>query len=211
MNLPVVVPFWLRLLYPRRTWSYKEIEKTLYLSFDDGPHPVITPKVLELLRHFNAKATFFCLGKNVSSPPEIFERIKADGHSIGNHSYHHVNGWKASNASYLEDVMHANELIKSPLYRPPYGRLKFSQASLLRKMGYQLIMWTLLSADYDQRLSKEDCYQRIWKHLHPGAIVLFHDSEKAADNMLYALERLLKEASKVGYQFKAIEHKKGSA
>ena len=211
MILPVVVPFWLRLLYPRRTWSYKEIEKTLYLSFDDGPHPVITPKVLELLRHFNAKATFFCLGKNVSSHPDIFERIKADGHSIGNHSYHHVNGWKASNASYLEDVMHANELIKSPLYRPPYGRLKFSQASLLREMGYQLIMWTLLSADYDQRLSKEDCYQRIWKHLHPGAIVLFHDSEKAAGNMLYALERLLNEASNMGYQFKAIEHKKGSA
>lgn len=211
MNLPVVVPRWLRMLYPNRTWSMPVAEKILYLSFDDGPHPTITPKVLALLKKFNAKATFFCVGNNVSKYPNIFEAIQAAGHSVGNHSYNHLNGWKSDNQIYIEDVKRADELIQSNLFRPPYGRLKFSQASTLLKMGFELIMWTVLSADYDRKITKEQCAIRVLKNIAPGAIVLFHDSEKAEERMLYALEELLNGATKKGFQFDAIEYKKGSA
>lgn len=211
MNLPVVVPRWLRMLYPSRTWSYSAREKKLYLSFDDGPHPQITPMVLDLLKEYEAKATFFCVGQNVEKHPGVFERIIAEGHSIGNHSFHHLNGWKTNDQTYLEDVQKADAVIQSNLFRPPYGRLKFTQSSKLRQIGYELIMWTLLSADYDKRLTKENCAARLVKNIQPGAIVLFHDSEKAADRMIYALTTLLKVANEQGYRFEAIEYKKGSA
>ena len=211
MNLPAVVPRWLQILYPNRTWSLPVSEKILYLSFDDGPHPIITPQVLRLLKEYHAKATFFCVGNNVSKYPDLFKAIPLEGHSIGNHSFHHLNGWRSSTQKYIEDVNNADVLIQSNLYRPPYGRLKFKQASMLRKMGYELIMWTLLSADYDKRLTKENCAARLVKNIQPGAIVLFHDSEKAADRMIYALTTLLKVANEQGYRFEAIEYKKGSA
>lgn len=211
MNLPVVVPRWLRILYPNRTWSLPVDEKILYLSFDDGPHPTITPRVLELLKQYNAKATFFCVGNNVEKYPAVFNSIQAEGHSLGNHSFHHLNGWKSDNQIYIDDVKKADRLIHSNLFRPPYGRLKFSQASALLQMGYELIMWTVLSADYDRNITKEQCAMRVIKNITPGTIVLFHDSEKAEERMLYALEELLNDATKKGYQFKAIEYKKGSA
>lgn len=211
MNLPVVVPRWLRMLYPNRTWSLPVDEKILYLSFDDGPHPTITPRVLVLLKQYNAKATFFCVGNNVEKYPAVFNSIQAEGHSLGNHSFHHLNGWKSDNQIYIDDVKKADRLIHSNLFRPPYGRLKFSQASALLQMGYELIMWTVLSADYDRNITKEQCAMRVIKNITPGTIVLFHDSEKAEERMLYALEELLNDATKKGYQFKAIEYKKGSA
>lgn len=211
MNLPVVVPRWLRILYPNRTWSLPVDEKILYLSFDDGPHPTITPRVLALLKQYNAKATFFCVGNNVEKYPAVFNSIQAEGHSLGNHSFHHLNGWKSDNQIYIDDVKKADRLIHSNLFRPPYGRLKFSQASALLQMGYELIMWTVLSADYDRNITKEQCAMRVIKNITPGTIVLFHDSEKAEERMLYALEELLNDATKKGYQFKAIEYKKGSA
>lgn len=211
MNLPVVVPRWLRMLYPNRTWSLPVDEKILYLSFDDGPHPTITPRVLELLKQYNAKATFFCVGNNVEKYPAVFNSIQAEGHSLGNHSFHHLNGWKSDNQIYIDDVKKADSLIHSNLFRPPYGRLKFSQASALLQMGYELIMWTVLSADYDRNITKEQCAMRVIKNITSGTIVLFHDSEKAEERMLYALEELLNDATKKGYQFKAIKYKKGSA
>lgn len=211
MNLPVVVPRWLRMLYPNRTWSLPVDEKILYLSFDDGPHPTITPRVLVLLKQYNAKATFFCVGNNVEKYPAVFNSIQAEGHSLGNHSFHHLNGWKSDNQIYIDDVKKADRLIHSNLFRPPYGRLKFSQASALLQMGYELIMWTVLSADYDRNITREQCAMRVIKNITPGTIVLFHDSEKAEERMLYALEELLNDATKKGYQFKAIEYKKGSA
>lgn len=211
MNLPVVVPRWLRMLYPNRTWSLPVDEKILYLSFDDGPHPTITPRVLALLKQYNAKATFFCVGNNVEKYPAVFNSIQAEGHSLGNHSFHHLNGWKSDNQIYIDDVKKADRLIHSNLFRPPYGRLKFSQASALLQMGYELIMWTVLSADYDRNITREQCAMRVIKNITPGTIVLFHDSEKAEERMLYALEELLNDATKKGYQFKAIEYKKGSA
>ena len=186
-------------------------EKVLFISFDDGPHEIVTAQVLNMLSKHGAKATFFCLGKNVLQHPMIFERIIAEGHAVGNHSYHHLNGWKTQDEKYLEDVVAAAGCIPSNLFRPPYGRLKSRQAQRLQAVGFQVVMWTLLSADYNKKISKEECAMRVVKNIHPGAIILFHDSEKAAKNMLYALEVLLKNATEQGYRLEAMPYKKGSA
>lgn len=186
-------------------------EKVLFISFDDGPHEIITPQVLDILAKHRAKATFFCLGKNVLQHPSIFERIIAEGHAVGNHSHHHLNGWKSTDEEYMEDVVAASRWIPSNLFRPPYGRLKSSQARRLQAAGFKVVMWSVLSADYNKKISKEKCAVRVSKHIEPGAIVLFHDSEKAANNMLHALEMLLKNATEQGFRFEAMPYKKGSA
>lgn len=211
MNLPARVPTWMRMCFPNRIWQMNVQEKVLFISFDDGPHEIVTPQVLDMLSKHGAKATFFCLGKNVLQHPMIFERIIAEGHAVGNHSYHHLNGWKTQDEKYLEDVVAAAGCIPSNLFRPPYGRLKSRQAQRLQAVGFQVVMWTLLSADYNKKISKEECAMRVVKNIHPGAIILFHDSEKAAKNMLYALEVLLKNATEQGYRLEAMPYKKGSA
>ncbi|MFM8587048.1 MAG: polysaccharide deacetylase family protein [Bacteroidota bacterium] len=211
MNLPARVPQWLKMLYPKRIWQMDVHEKTLFISFDDGPHEIITPQVLDILAKNRAKATFFCLGKNVLQHPSIFERIIAEGHAVGNHSHHHLNGWKSTDEEYMDDVIAASRWIPSNLFRPPYGRLKSSQARRLQAVGFKVVMWGVLSADYNKKISKEKCAVRVSKHIEPGAIVLFHDSEKAANNMLHALEMLLKNATEQGFRFEAMPYKKGSA
>jgi len=211
MNLPARVPQWLKMLYPKRIWQMDVHEKTLFISFDDGPHEIITPQVLDILAKNRAKATFFCLGKNVLQHPSIFERIIAEGHAVGNHSHHHLNGWKSTDEEYMDDVVAASRWIPSNLFRPPYGRLKSSQARRLQAAGFKVVMWGVLSADYNKKISKEKCAVRVSKHIEPGAIVLFHDSEKAANNMLHALEMLLKNATEQGFRFEAMPYKKGSA
>lgn len=211
MNLPARVPQWLKMLYPKRIWQMHVHEKTLFISFDDGPHEIITPQVLDILAKHRAKATFFCLGKNVLQHPSIFERIIAERHAVGNHSHHHLNGWKSTDEEYMEDVVAASRWIPSNLFRPPYGRLKSSQARRLQAAGFKVVMWSVLSADYNKKISKEKCAVRVSKHIEPGAIVLFHDSEKAANNMLHALEMLLKNATEQGFRFEAMPYKKGSA
>ncbi|MBM3445482.1 MAG: polysaccharide deacetylase family protein [Bacteroidetes bacterium] len=211
MNLPARVPQWLKMLYPKRIWQMDVHEKTLFISFDDGPHEIITPQALDILAKNRAKATFFCLGKNVLQHPSIFERIIAEGHAVGNHSHHHLNGWKSTDEEYMDDVVAASRWIPSNLFRPPYGRLKSSQARRLQAAGFKVVMWGVLSADYNKKISKEKCAVRVSKHIEPGAIVLFHDSEKAANNMLHALEMLLKNATEQGFRFEAMPYKKGSA
>jgi len=211
MNLPARVPQWLKMLYPKRIWQMDVHEKILFISFDDGPHEIITPQVLDILAKHGAKATFFCLGKNVLQHPSIFERIMAEGHAVGNHSHHHLNGWKSTDEEYMDDVVAASRWISSNLFRPPYGRLKSSQARRLQAAGFKVVMWGVLSADYNKKISKEKCAVRVSKHIEPGAIVLFHDSEKAANNMLHALEMLLKNATEQGFRFEAMPYKKGSA
>jgi peptidoglycan/xylan/chitin deacetylase (PgdA/CDA1 family) len=180
-------------------------EKALYLTFDDGPHPTITPAVLDLLADFNAKATFFCIGDRVKRYPEIMERIVAEGHSIGNHTHHHVNGWNSSISDYVEEVHQASSMIPSKLFRPPYGRIKRKQADLLENEGYKIIMWTILSADYDHSLNKEECAGRVINEIDNGNIYLFHDSDKGEERMLHALPILLKQATAKGFLFKRIE------
>ncbi|MEY3541440.1 MAG: hypothetical protein RLZZ204_252 [Bacteroidota bacterium] len=205
MIIPARIPFWIKWMYPSFIWQMPSNENALYLTFDDGPHPTITPVVLDLLADFNAKATFFCIGDRVKRYPDIMKRIVAEGHSIGNHTQHHVNGWKSSVSAYQDEVQQAASMIPSNLFRPPYGRIKRKQAKLLENEGYKIIMWTILSADYDHSLNKEECASRVTSHIDKGNIYLFHDSDKGEVRMLHALPILLKLATAEGFLFKRIE------
>lgn len=205
MNIPALIPSWVKFIYPSLVWRQPTNEQSLYLTFDDGPHPNITPLVLDKLKEYNAKATFFCIGDRVKRYPELTQRILEEGHAIGNHTQHHLNGWSIADDAYIQDVENAAELISSKLFRPPYGRIRRSQIKQLLDKGFKIIMWSVLSADYDSSLNKEQCAQRVLKHISKGNIVLFHDSEKAEERMLYALERLLAIATDSGFVFKKIE------
>ncbi len=202
----VKTPWWLRLLYSKLNWRINEPGKTVYLTFDDGPHETATLFVLDVLKKYHAKATFFCIGKNVAEHPMIYERILNEGHSVGNHTYNHVNGWKVTDEIYLKEVAEAATLIESNLFRPPYGRLKRSQQKKLMTTNSQLriIMWDVLSGDFDTQLTPEACLGYVCYHTHPGSIVVFHDSTKAFDRMKYALPKVLEHFTKQGYTFKAI-------
>lgn len=190
--------------FPGLTWSIPNETNTVYLTFDDGPTEVITPWVLELLAKHNVKATFFCLGKKVEMHPEIFERIKAEGHAVGNHSYSHMKGWETPTGQYVQDVDFANDIISSKIFRPPYGRIKPAQYQMLRER-YRIIMWDLLSMDYSRNISKRRCTNIVLKGLHSGAIIVFHDSKKAEKNLRYALPRVLEGVKEKGYRFGVIE------
>jgi peptidoglycan/xylan/chitin deacetylase (PgdA/CDA1 family) len=165
-------------------------EKQIFLTFDDGPTPEITTRVLSLLKEFNAKATFFCLGKNVEAFPEIYNDILNQGHSVGNHSYSHKNGWKSSNKSYNEDVKIAAQFVKSRLFRPPYGKISPLQWFVLRK-EFKIITWTCLSKDYSVKISANKILSRIIKATRPGAVLVFHDSKKAWNNLEKVLPKYL--------------------
>lgn len=205
MKFPARIPFWLKWIYPSFTWQMPTNEKELYLTFDDGPHPTITPLVLDHLANYQAKATFFCIGDRVKRYPEIMKRILAEGHSIGNHTQHHINGWSSSVDAYLGDVQLASSSIPSKLFRPPYGRITRKQAEQLEAQGYKIIMWTILSADYDHSLPIEECLRRVTKNIDNGNIYLFHDSEKGEKRMLNVLPQLLKQATAKGFLFKRID------
>jgi peptidoglycan/xylan/chitin deacetylase (PgdA/CDA1 family) len=205
MNFPALIPSWIKFIYPSMVWKEAADEKVLYITFDDGPHPRITPLVLEMLNEYKAKATFFCIGDRVKRYPEIAQKILAEGHAIGNHTQHHLNGWSTPDDVYIHDVEQATQLIPSKLFRPPYGRMRRSQIRRLLEKNFKIIMWSVLSADYDASLNKEQCALRVLNNIDHGNIVLFHDSEKAEDRLLYALKALLDRASNKGYVFKKIE------
>lgn len=198
---------WLiRKMYSKCTWSFGRNEKVIYLTFDDGPHPQITPIVLDELRKYGAKASFFCIGKNVVAYPEIYKRIIEEGHSVGNHSHNHLNGWKTKDAAYLNDIAQAKKYIDSELFRPPYGKINRFQLNQLQLPRYKLrtIMWSVLSGDFDIKISKEKCLQNVLKHAGNGAIVVFHDSEKALERMEYALAGTLHYFAEKGFEFRRI-------
>ncbi|MES2330041.1 MAG: polysaccharide deacetylase family protein [Bacteroidota bacterium] len=202
----VKTPWWLRALYPSLTWRIKEPGKTIYLTFDDGPHETATPFVLDQLKQYNAKASFFCIGKNVTAHPSLYQRIIDEGHSVGNHSYHHTNGWKVKDDVYLKDIEDASTLIQSDLFRPPYGRIKRSQIRKLQATNpkLQTIMWDVLSGDFDADLTGEACLGYVLYHTKRGSIIVFHDSEKAWERMKYALPKVLEHFSTEGYEFKRL-------
>jgi peptidoglycan/xylan/chitin deacetylase (PgdA/CDA1 family) len=179
----------------------------LYLTFDDGPHPVITETVLNILKKYNAKASFFCIGDNVAKYPDTYQRILSEGHTIGNHTYNHLNGWKTGDEEYLSNTRRASELIQSRLFRPPYGKIKMSQKRKLMygEMKMKIIMWSVLSGDFDKRLTPERCARYVIRSSKPGSIIVFHDSEKAAERMLFALPKVLEHFSALGYRFDRIE------
>jgi peptidoglycan/xylan/chitin deacetylase (PgdA/CDA1 family) len=203
----VKTPFWLRALYPGCNWKMPSTEKVIYLSFDDGPHPMATPFVLEQLKKYNAKASFFCIGKNVLSYANIYESIIQEGHAVGNHTYDHLNGWKTATPTYIENIANASTLIASNLFRPPYGRIS---AAALRKikadktLPQQIMMWDVLSGDFDLHLNGKQCAKNVIKNAGPGSIVVFHDSAKAWERLEVALPQVLAYFSNLGYRFEAL-------
>lgn len=199
-------PKWLRKFYGDCTWEMETSDKVLYLTFDDGPDPDETPFVQEQLAKYNARATFFCLGKNVVAHPGIYESLKSEGHAVGNHSYSHLDGWKSNNKKYFDDIAAAAEVIETSLFRPPYGHVTWNQVSRLRRgeLGLRTVMWSVLSADFDENTSADQCLQNVIQNAEPGAIVLFHDSAVASRNMRYALPRVLETLSGKGFRFEAL-------
>ena len=184
----------------------KTDKKTIYLTFDDGPHPLITPKILEILKKYNAKATFFCIGNNVKKFPATFNLIKKEGHSVGSHTFNHENGWKTQTDAYIKSFQDANTLIHSNLFRPPHGKIKYSELKKLQTSNSKLqtIAWTVIAYDWDHSLSPEDVYQNVIKNASDGSIVTFHDSLKAYSNMISALPRVLEYYTQKGFIFKSL-------
>jgi peptidoglycan/xylan/chitin deacetylase (PgdA/CDA1 family) len=204
----VSTPWWLKKFYSSYTWDIKTIQKTIYLTFDDGPHPIATPFVLDQLKKYNARASFFCLGNNVKIYPEIYHRIIQEGHTVGNHSHTHPNGWRTPDETYLEDIATAKRHISSALFRPPYGRITRRQAQKLGSIlgiRTKIIMWSVLSGDFDLEISKQKCLDNVMRHGKPGSIVVFHDSEKAFPRLAYSLPLVLKNFEEKGYKFSALE------
>lgn len=199
-------PGWFKSIFPNMIWEAATQKNEMFLTFDDGPHPVHTPFVLNILKQYNAKATFFCIGKNVVQYPHIYQQIIDEGHAIGNHTYNHVNGYVVKDEMYLKEVNDAADIIKSNLFRPPYGRIKRFQAKVLTTLQkpYKIIMWTVLSGDFDTSITKETCAENVLLKATNGAIIVFHDSDKAAERMYYALPKVLQYFTDKGYVFEKI-------
>ncbi len=202
----VQTPFLLKKLYPECIWEMTSSEKTLYFTFDDGPHPEVTQFVLDELKKYNALATFFCIGDNVKKHFTVYKKIIENGHQPGNHTFNHLNGWKVKDALYFENIALAADIIDSKLFRPPYGRITKFQLKALKGTRFNLttIMWSVLSGDFDEKLSGENCYLNVINNAKPGSIIVFHDSLKAFTTLRYALPRILEYFSLKGYQFKSI-------
>lgn len=196
-----------RLLYPMLVWRKKTNERVIYLTFDDGPIPEVTEWVLDLLDQYNSKATFFCVGGNVEKHPDIYKMLTDRGHSVGNHTHNHLPGMHTPDAEYIENIDLCERVMKvarnKPLFRPPYGKLRRSQIRKLRDR-YEIIMWEVLTADYDTRVDKEKCLAKAIQHTRKGSIVLFHDSIKTFEKIQYVLPRFLAHFIERGYRFESI-------
>ena len=197
-------PWIVQKVFSNYTWCYSSEEKTIYLTFDDGPTPEVTDFVLDELKKFNAKATFFCVGENVKRHHQLYERILEEGHAVGNHTFNHLNGFRTKNKQYFENIEHAAIHIHSNLFRPPYGKIKKSQGRKLLKDGYKMIMWSVLSGDFDTSISPEKCYLNVVRYASEGSIVVMHDSKKAKEKIYVSLPKMLNYFSKRGYRFNRI-------
>lgn len=198
-------PFFYRMLFPETVWRIhrKRKRRTVYLTFDDGPIPEVTPWVLDTLDRYGIKATFFCVGDNVRRNPELLQEIKRRGHSIGNHTMNHMQSMKVTTRTYLRNVAMANELIGSRLFRPPHGLMRWGTARLLRS-HFTLIMYDLVTRDYSKKLSGEQVLKNVKRYARKGSIIVFHDSLKAEKNMKYALPRAIEWLRDKGYDFEPI-------
>jgi peptidoglycan/xylan/chitin deacetylase (PgdA/CDA1 family) len=193
----------LKKLYARGIWRKSAAEKKIYLTFDDGPVPLVTPWVLDVLKSTGVEATFFCVGENVQKHPEIYQRIIQEQHTVGNHTYNHINGWKTALPEYIANVEKCAEYVRTNLFRPPYGRIRKDQQRRL-EMQYSIVMWDLLSGDYDQQTTPEQCLQNVLTRVRNGSIIVFHDSQKAQRNLQYALPRFIEDAKAKGYTFEKL-------
>lgn len=197
-------PFFFRFFSPEHLiCRVPGMEKKICLTFDDGPIPELTPEVLRILDRYGAKATFFMVGDNVKRHPDVFREVMEKGHAVGNHTYHHLNGWKTPPAAYAEDVRRCEELFRTRLFRPPYGRFTPSQYMILKK-DYLFVMWSLLTWDFHRNVTPEDCLSNALRATRPGDIVVFHDNLKAKANLLYTLPRYLESLSRQNYSFGVI-------
>ena len=202
----VKTPWLLKKYYSKCIWQIDTDQKIIFLSFDDGPHPLATPFILDELKKYNALATFFCIGKNVIEQPDLYRRILEEGHRVGNHTYHHVNGWKVSDENYFRDIVQASAYIDSNLFRPPYGRISPFQVNHLQSaFHYKVVMWDVLSADFDKKKSGRECALNVISNAGKGSIAIFHDSEKAFERMRIALPEVLEHFSREGFLFKSIQ------
>lgn len=216
--IPVKTPKLIKGIFPNYTWDMPNDQKVIYLTFDDGPTPEITNWTLELLKSYNAKATFFCIGNNIESHPEIFQDTLKDGHAIGNHTFSHLKGWTTNTEVYVNEVLKTQEIIgfqqstndnqqsaiNKKLFRPPYGKIKSSQGKQLLNLGYKIIMWDVLAFDWKDSITKEQSAKNVISKTESGSIVVFHDSLKAAPRMQYALAKTLEHFSNEGFVFKSI-------
>ncbi len=200
-------PYWIKThsfikkIFSNYVWDIPNSDNKVYLTFDDGPTPEITNWVLDQLKKYDAKATFFCIGNNIVKYPEIYQNLIKERHSIGNHTYNHLNGWKTDDKKYIQNTIQLDNLlprfqdkicnIKSKLFRPPYGKIKPSQSKELRKLGFKIIMWDVLSADFDSTISPEKCLENVLRNIKSGSIIVFHDSQKAFKNLEYVLPKTL--------------------
>jgi peptidoglycan/xylan/chitin deacetylase (PgdA/CDA1 family) len=191
-------------MHTERLWRVATSEKKIYLTFDDGPIPGVTHRVLDILREYQARATFFCVGANIEKNPDVYQQLITEGHSTGNHTWSHMNGWKNDSNRYYADVEKCAAVCDSKLFRPPYGRMKPSQSRYLRKLGYKMIMWDVLSCDFDPQITKEQCLANVLNYTREGSLVIFHDSVKAADKMLYALPLMLEHFRNKGFTFEKL-------
>lgn len=196
-------PDFIRKLIPGAVWRLPQKEKTVYLTFDDGPIPEVTPWVLDLLRKYNIKATFFCVGDNVCKHPEVFKMLVSAGHSVGNHTFNHLQGFKVKSDEYVENVELADAYIRSNLFRPPHGHLRIRQGTRLSKK-FRFVMWDVITRDYNRKLSGEYVLNVVKRYVRNGSIIVFHDSIKAEKNMKYALPRAIEFLLSEGYKFEKI-------
>ncbi len=193
-------------LYPKRIWAFSTAKKEIFLTFDDGPIPEVTPWVLDQLKEHEVKATFFCIGDNIRKHPHLFQRLLDEGHSIGNHTFHHVKGTQTATSAYLEEVAAFNHCVEHPpkLFRPPYGKLTRQQARAIQKAGYRIVMWDVISYDFDKTITKERCLKNVIRKMKEGSIIVFHDSLKAEQHLRYTLPKVLEVIKERGWMAKSI-------
>lgn len=210
----IKTPIFFKFLFRNWIWRLSSKEKVLYLTFDDGPTPEITEWTLNELKKYKAKATFFCIGKNIGEHPEIFQKIIKENHAVGNHTNNHLNGWKTNTSAYLQNIEESekyfeenrkSEIVNLKLFRPPYGKFTLSQSKKIRKMGYKIIMWDVLSADFDSKISNEKCLENVIRNIQKGSVIVFHDSIKASEKLKFVLPKVLEYYSYQGFHFRSIE------
>lgn len=198
-------PILYRLLFPNALWRIASTKKkTIYLTFDDGPIPEVTPWVLEILNKYNIKATFFCVGDNVFKHPHIYRQVIENGHQVGNHTFNHLQGWKNRTGKFCENIEVANELIDSKLFRPPHGHMWRRQSRKINSLGYQIVMWDVVTRDYSKRQTPQQVLNNVKQYVRDGSIIVFHDSLKAEKNLRYALPKAIEWLIQENYQFKLI-------
>lgn len=219
---PVKTPKIVKAMFQNYVWDIATPNKTIYLTFDDGPTPQITDWTLQTLKQFNAKATFFCVGNNIENHPNIFQNILKQEHAIGNHTQNHVKGWRTKTTNYVENVLLTESVLKKQilnynaskveanhglsvnLFRPPYGQITPKQGKRLTQLGYKIVMWDVLSFDWDSTISSNQCFQNVISKSKKGSIIVFHDSIKASKHMQFALPKVLEYFTQKGYTFKTL-------